>query len=158
MSATIERDDIDNLIPESHISLDEPPADKEACIEYLLDLVVDAGRVTDHDAALDALLAREEETTTGVGMGIGIPHAQTDGVTRPSVAFTRSEAGIEFGSMDGEPARLIFMILVPEDGSDDHLSILSSLSRALMHDDVREALYAAETPADVQETLVEAIA
>lgn len=158
MSATIERDDIDDLIPEAHISLDEPPAEKEAAIEYLLDLVTDAGRVADRDAALDALFAREAETTTGVGMGIGIPHAKTDAVTQPSVAFTRSSDGVDFDAMDDKPATLLFMILVPEAGGDDHLSILSALSRALMHEEVRDNLFAAETPADVQETLKEAVA
>jgi PTS system fructose-specific IIA component len=158
MAATIDRDDIETLIPTEQISLAEPPSEKEACIEFLLDQLVEAGRVDDRDAALEALLAREEETTTGVGMGIGIPHAKTDGVTRPSVAFTRSESGIDFGAMDDEPATLIFMILVPEEGADDHLDILSSLSRALMHEEVRDDLHAAETPADVQQTLKGAVA
>ena len=158
MSSNIERDDIDDLIPSEHISLNEPPAEKEACIEHLLDLLVDAGRVTDREAAFSALLAREEQTTTGVGMGIGIPHAKTDAVEQPSLAFTRSSEGVDFGSMDDEPAKLLFMILVPESGADDHLAILSSLSRALMHEEVRDELYAAETPVDVQNTLREAIA
>lgn len=157
MSTNIEQTDIDDLIPESHISLDEPPSTKDACIEYLLDLV-DSSRVTDRDEALEALFAREAKTTTGVGMGIGIPHAKTDAVTRPSIAFTRSTDGIDFGAMDDEPATLLFMILVPQSEDDDHLAILSSLSRALMHEAVREDLYAAETPADVQAALREAIA
>ena len=150
-------DEIDELLPASHISLSEPPAEKEATIEYLLDLVVESGRVEDRQAALDALLAREEETTTGVGMGIGIPHAKTEAVDHPSLAFTRSAEGVDFGSMDGEPATLIFMILVPEEGGEDHLEILSSLSRALMHDDVRERLHAADDESDIQDTLREAI-
>ena len=158
MTETLNEDRIDTLAPIDHITLDSAPADKRACIEFLLDLLVDAGRVEDRDAALEALLAREEETTTGVGMGIGIPHAQTDAVAEPSVAFTRSAEGVDFGSMDGEPARLIFMILVPESGADDHLSILSTLSRALMHDETREALYDADTPAEVQAVLKEAVA
>ena len=151
-------DDIDELIPASHISLSEPPAEKATCIESLLDLVVESGRVDDRQAALDALMEREQETTTGVGMGIGIPHAKTGAVDRPSLAFTRSESGVDFGSMDGEPATLVFLILVPEAGGEDHLQILSSLSRALMHDDVRERLHAAEDESEVQATLREAIA
>lgn len=158
MADAITQDDVDELIPAGHVSLSEPPAEKEACIEHLLDLLVDAGRVEDRDAALEALLAREEETTTGVGMGIGIPHAQTAAVTRPSLAFARSEAGVEFGAMDGEPATLLFMILVPEAGAEDHLEILSSLSRALMHDDVRERLHEADDAEAVRATLREAIA
>lgn len=158
MSSNIEKDDIDDLAPKSHISLDEPPAEKEAVIEYLLDLLVEAGRVDDREKALAALHAREEETTTGVGMGIGIPHAKTDAVSQPSVAFTRSTDGVDFGAMDDEPAKLLFMILVPESGAEDHLKILSSISRALMHEDVREKLYDAETPGEVQDVLREAVA
>ncbi|WP_135819818.1 PTS sugar transporter subunit IIA [Halostella litorea] len=158
MTVTIDQADVDELIPADHVSLSEPPAEKRDAIEFLLDLLVDAGRVDDRDAALSALLAREEETTTGVGKGIGIPHAKTDAVSRPSVAFARSEAGVDFGSMDGEPATLLFMILVPESGAEDHLSILSSLSRALMHDEVREALHAAGDAEDVRDTLKEAVA
>lgn len=157
MSSTITPADVQTLVPEAQISLSQPPADKTDCIEYLLDLVADNGRVDDRDAAFDALLAREEQTTTGVGMGIGIPHAKTDAVAEPSLAFARSDDGVDFGAMDGEPATLLFLILVPESGTDDHLDILSTLSRALMHDDVREQLHAAETPGDVQATLEEAV-
>lgn len=158
MSPTITQEDIDDLLPEDQISLEEPPAEKNACIEYLLDLIVETGRVSDRERALEALLAREEQTTTGVGLGIGIPHAQTDAVERPSLAFTRSSAGVDFGSMDDEPAKLLFLILVPASGGEDHLEILSALSRALMHEEVRDGLYAAETPADVQAVLQEAVA
>jgi len=107
MAATIDRDDIETLIPTDAISLAEPPSDKKACIEFLLDQLVDAGRVEDRGAAFEALL---------------------------------------------------FMILVPEEGADDHLDILSSLSRALMHEEVRDDLHSVETPVDVQETLGEAVA
>ncbi|ADJ15417.1 PTS sugar transporter subunit IIA [Halalkalicoccus jeotgali] len=158
MSSTITNEDIDDLLPEEQISLSEPPAEKDACIEHLLDLVVESGRVSDRERALDALLEREEQTTTGVGMGIGIPHAQTDAVKRPSLAFARSSSGVDFGSMDDEPAKLLFLILVPASGGEDHLEILSALSRALMHEEVRDGLYAAETPADVQSVLQEAVA
>ena len=79
--------DIDQLMPTDLITLDEPPAEKEAAIESLLDVVVDAGRVDDREAALAALLDREEETTTGVGKGIAIPHAQTDAIDQASVAL-----------------------------------------------------------------------
>ncbi|WP_254273539.1 PTS sugar transporter subunit IIA [Haloarcula marina] len=158
MADAIAHDDVEELIPASHISLTEPPAEKEACIEHLLDLLVESGRVDDRQTALDALLAREEQTTTGVGMGIGIPHAKTDAVSESSLAFTRSTSGVDFGSMDGEPATLVFMILVPEAGGEDHLTILSSLSRALMHDDIRDRLHEADDEAAVQATLREAIA
>lgn len=147
----------DEVFTESLVRLDETPETKRDCIERLLDLAVDAGRVGDRDAALRALLAREEETTTGVGKGIGIPHAKTDAVTRPTVAFLRAAEGVDFGALDGTDAHLVFMLLVPADGADDHLSMLSSLSRALMHDDVRESLSEAPTRADVVAIVREAL-
>lgn len=150
--------DIDTLLPPELVSLEEPPAEKEACIEHLLDMAVEAGRVEDREAALEALFAREEETTTGVGLGIGIPHAQTDAVTRPTVVFARSDRGVDFDAMDDEPATLIFMLLVPEGGNEEHLGMLSSLSRALMHEEVRDSLHEAESPEAVRETLREAVA
>ena len=149
--------DIDRLLPTAQITLEEPPAEKDETIAFLLDLVVENDRVNDRENALEALRERERETTTGVGKGIAIPHAQTDGVSEPSVAFCRSEAGLDFDSMDEQPAHLIFEILVPEGGSDDHLEILSSLSRSLMHDDVREGLYDAENAEEIQEVIREAI-
>ena len=150
-------DDIDRLLPLAHISLSEPPANKTDAIEFLLDLIADNGRVTDREAALDSLREREKEATTGVGMEIGIPHAKTSAVEEPSIAFGRSEEGIDFDAMDDKPARLLFMILVPEEGGEEHLQILSALSRALMHEDVRETLLAAEDEETVQETVREAV-
>src|SRR5699024_1450528 len=92
--------DIDQLMPIELITLDEPPAGKDSAIEYLLDSIAEAGRVEDRKTALSALMEREEETTTGVGKGIAIPHAQTSAVDQPSVAFCRSSAGLDFDSMD----------------------------------------------------------
>lgn len=139
------------------IALEGAPTEKEPCIEFLLDLAVDAGRVTDREQALEDLLAREEEATTGVGMGIGIPHAKSPAVTSPTIAFTRIDDGIDFDAMDDEPATLIFMLLVPAEGGDEHLAMLSALSRSLMHEENREALHEAESPERVEQIILEAV-
>ena len=149
---------IDAVLTRELITLEEPPEEKAAAIEFLLDRAVDAGRVDDREAALEALLAREEETTTGVGMGIGIPHAKTDAVAEPTIVFARSSAGIDFDAMDDRPATLLFLLLVPAEGGEEHLELLSSLSRALMHDDVRERLHEADSKAAIEETITEAVA
>lgn len=148
---------IDTLLPPELVTLAEPPAEKDACIEFLLDVAVDAGRVSDREVALDALYAREEQTTTGVGLGVAIPHARTGAVVRPSVVFARSERGVDFDALDGEPATLVFMLLVPERGSETHLEVLSSLSRALVREEVRSALRTAGSPEAVRTTLERAI-
>jgi PTS system fructose-specific IIA component len=154
---TIDPNDIDRLTPPELVTLEEPPASKEACIEFLLDVAVEADRVDDREQALADLLEREEEATTGVGFGIGIPHAKTTAVSSPSVVFARSEAGIDFDAMDDEPAHLLFMLIVPAEGGDEHLEILSALSRALMHEEVRESLRTAETVEGVRSALKEAV-
>ncbi|TYL39079.1 PTS fructose transporter subunit IIA [Natronococcus pandeyae] len=155
---TTTQPDIETVLTRELIVLEEPPAQKEACIEFLLDRAVETDRVTDREAALEALLAREEEATTGVGKGIGIPHAKSDAVSRPTIVFARSEDGIDFDAMDEKPATLLFMLLVPEEGGEEHLQLLSSLSRALMHDDVREQLHEADSKAAIEDTITEAIA
>ena len=155
---TIDPDDIDRLTPPELVTLVEPPAMKEDCIEFLLDVAVEAGRVDDREQALSDLLTREEEVTTGVGFGIGIPHAKTTAVSQPSVVFARSEDGIDFDAVDDKPADLFFMLIVPEKNSDDLLEILSSLSRALMHEEVRESLRNVESTEGVRGVLKEAVA
>jgi PTS system fructose-specific IIA component len=154
---TIDPNDIDRLTPPELVTLEQPPASKEACIEFLLDVAVEADRVDDRDQALADLLQREEEATTGVGMGIGIPHAKTTAVSRPSVVFGRSDEGIDFDAMDEKPAHLLFMLLVPEAGGEEHLEILSTLSRALMHEEVRDSLRTAESVEGVRDALKEAV-
>lgn len=139
------------------IDLDTEPKTKSDAIEHLLDLAVRAGRVTDREQALADLTAREAEATTGVGMGIGIPHAKSGAVTAPTIVFARAPAGIDFDSMDDKPVTLVFMLLVPEHGGDEHLSMLSSLSRALMHDETRTALLEAESPERVESVILEAV-
>jgi PTS system fructose-specific IIA component len=157
-TTTLATESFDDLLPPAHVTLEEPPATKEGCIEFLLDTLVTAGRVDDREQALSDLLEREEEATTGVGFGIGIPHAKTAAVSRPSVAFACSEAGIDFDAMDDQPAHLLFMLLVPEEGADEHLEILSALSRALMHEAVRDSLREAETVEEIRTVLREAVA
>ena len=149
---------LDDVMNEQLIALQEPPAEKRAVIEFLLDLADDAGRIEDREQTLADVLEREASATTGVGMGIGIPHAKSAGVREPTIAFTRSSQGVDFEGMDGEPATLLFMLLVPAEGDDQHLTMLSSLSRALMHEDVRDALHEADAPEDVLATLEEAVA
>lgn len=152
-------DDIDAVLTPELIALQEPPPDAYGCIEYLLDRAVEAGRVTDRDVALEAVLAREAETSPAVGKGVGLFHARTQAVRQATVAFTRSSEGVPLGDADAEPATLLFMLLAPADesGADDHLATLSSLSRALVHDEVRERLHDAESPAEVRNALTEAI-
>ncbi|MFI9239400.1 fructose-specific PTS transporter subunit EIIC [Streptomyces sp. NPDC053079] len=118
--------------------------DKVAAIREMAGLLAAGGKVTDVDALVDAVLAREELGTTGLGEEIAIPHAKTDAVTAPVVGFARSAEGIEWGALDGTPARLVFMIAVPVGAAgDEHLRILALLARKLLDAGFRERLLGA---------------
>lgn len=149
--------DISDITSTDLIELDKDFKDKEACIDFLIELLDRNGRIQDREQVKDDIMAREKETTTGVGKGIGIPHAKTDGVDSPVVAFVRSEDGVDFGAMDDTLAHLIFMLLVPADSSKDHLKLLSSISRSLVHEDVREELLNAEDSQTIFDVLERAI-
>ncbi|MFJ5265833.1 fructose-specific PTS transporter subunit EIIC [Streptomyces sp. NPDC088387] len=118
--------------------------DKEAAIREMAGLLAGTGRVADVDELVATALRREEQGTTGLGEEIAIPHAKTDAVTAPVVGFARSAEGVEWGSLDGTKARLVFMIAVPEAAAgDEHLRILALLSRKLMDPEFRQRLAAA---------------
>ncbi|MFH0522391.1 fructose-specific PTS transporter subunit EIIC [Streptomyces sp. M41] len=124
--------------------------DKESAIREMAELLARSGRVADVDQLVATALRREAQGTTGLGEEIAIPHAKTDAVTAPVVGFARSAEGVEWGSLDGTKARLVFMIAVPEAAAgDEHLRILALLSRQLMDAGFRERLLAAPDAAAV---------
>ncbi|MFI9254383.1 fructose-specific PTS transporter subunit EIIC [Streptomyces sp. NPDC053069] len=124
--------------------------EKDAAIREMAELLARSGKVADVDELVATALRREAQGTTGLGEEIAIPHAKTDAVTAPVVGFARSAEGVEWGSLDGTKARLIFMIAVPEAAAgDEHLRILALLSRKLMDPGFRERLLAAPDEAAV---------
>ncbi|MFJ9131382.1 fructose-specific PTS transporter subunit EIIC [Streptomyces sp. NPDC102340] len=130
--------------------------DKEAAIREMAGLAAGTGKVADMEELVQTALRREEQGTTGLGEEIAIPHAKTDAVTAPVVCFARSDEGIEWGSLDGTKARLVFMISVPEAAAgDEHLRILALLSRKLMDTDFRARLQAAPDEAAILRVLAE---
>lgn len=138
------------LITAGIVDLDLPAADKNATTAHLVDLLVEAGRVTDRAVFLADVQAREAVMATGLEGGIGIPHARSAAVTAPTVAFGRSSAGVDYGAADG-PAHLVFLIAAPADGDADHLKVLAALSRRLIHDSFRTGLLNAKDPDQVVE-------
>ncbi|MFD4302411.1 fructose-specific PTS transporter subunit EIIC [Streptomyces albidoflavus] len=119
---------------------------KEAAARSLAERMTAAGRVTDLEAFLADVAAREAQMPTGLDGGIGIPHCRSAHVTEPTLAFGRSADGIDFGAPDG-PADLIFLIAAPAGADDDHLTILSALARRLADGTFTEALRAERDPA-----------
>ncbi|MFI9262667.1 fructose-specific PTS transporter subunit EIIC [Streptomyces sioyaensis] len=130
--------------------------EKEAAIREMAELAAGTGKVSDVAELVRVALAREAQGTTGLGEEIAIPHAKTDAVTAPVVGFARSADGIDWGSPDGTPAKLVFLIAVPEAAAgDEHLRILALLSRKLMDTGFRARLQGAEDKAAILRTLGE---
>ncbi|MBJ7521073.1 MAG: PTS sugar transporter subunit IIA [Solirubrobacteraceae bacterium] len=133
------------IITPELVDLDLPSADRAAATRALAQRLADAGRVTDVEGFLADVAAREEQMPTGLEGGIGIPHARSPHVAVPTLAFGRSAAGVDFGASDG-PAHLVFLIAAPASGDADHMTILATLARRLVHASFRETLLAAEDP------------
>ena len=116
-----------------------------------IDLLVAEGRVTSAEGFLADVQEREAKMATGMPGGIGLPHARSAHVVAPSLAVGRVPAGVDFGAPDG-PATLVFLIAAPAEGDADHLKILASLARRLVHESFRDSLRAApdaETVAEI---------
>lgn len=145
------------LITEDLIALDVEVPDRAAVTRLLAERLAGAGRVTDLDGFLADVRAREEQMPTGLPGGIGIPHARSAHVTVPTLGFARVPGGVDFGAEDG-PATLVFLIAAPEGGGSDHLTILATLARKLIHASFRASLLAAEKPSDVVDLIGKEVA
>lgn len=135
-----------DLLHLESIDLQADVSDKKAAIDHLVDLMAKSGNLNDIEAYKQCVLAREEEGSTGIGEGIAIPHAKTDAVKTPGLASMIVRNGVEYESLDDEPAHLFFLIAAPSGGANVHLEVLSRLSRMLMDDDFRDRLLQANTP------------
>ena len=138
------------------MDLDLAAPTKTEAVQQLVALMDRAGAVADSDLFTQAVLAREELSTTGLGDGIAIPHGKSDGVSRFAVAFARSNDGVPWGAGDGSPANLLFLIGVPEsEAGDAHLRILAMLARKLVRADFRNALLHAPDVDAIREVLAD---
>lgn len=135
---------------EASLMIDDLQATTKAnTIKEMVEKLELAGKLNNKATYQQAVLDREAEYSTGIGMGIAIPHGKSSGVNEAALVFARSKAGVDFDSMDGKPAHLLFMIAVPEAANDDHLRILGTLSAKLMHQSIRDALMKAASYEDV---------
>lgn len=147
---------VTDLLTEDLIDLNLDADSKEEVITKLVAILDKAGKLDNRDDFYQAIKKREKASSTGVGRGVAVPHAKSEAVKTPSLVLARSEKGVDFNSRDEKPAYLFFMIAVPETESGDHLKILSSLSRKLMHDEFRNALEEAANKEEVIKVLEEA--
>jgi mannitol/fructose-specific phosphotransferase system IIA component (Ntr-type) len=122
---------------------------KEKVLEEMVELVCTSDAVTDRAALLSAVRERERVLSTGIGLGIAIPHAKIAGVSRFVVAVGRHAEGIEFDAIDGRSVHLVVLIAGPQDAQDRYLRLLARLSGRLKLDEVRKKLLAAASPAEI---------
>ena len=131
-----------DLITTDFVLLDLQATDRHDATRQLAETLEQGGRVTNLEGFLADVRAREAQMPTGLEGGIGIPHARSASITEPSLAFARSNAGVDFGAPDG-PATLIFLIAAPEGGGAEHMNILASLARRLIHQSFKDSLRSA---------------
>lgn len=134
-----------DMFSDSRVSFNLKASTKDQVIDELIEILERDGKIYDKAKFKEAVLKREEEFSTGIGMGIAIPHGKSSSVKEACIVFGKSEKGIDYESMDGGLANLFFLIAVPEDSSDIHLRALSEISRKLMHTEIREQLLAAQS-------------
>ena len=120
--------------------LDLQATTKEAAIDEMINSLVDNGVVTDFDVFKSGIMAREAQTSTGLGDGIAMPHSKNAAVKEATVLFAKSNKGVDYESLDGQPTDLFFMIAAPEGANDIHLAALAELSKYLMQDGFADRL------------------
>lgn len=123
---------------------------KEGVIDEMIASLSANGIINDVAVYKEGIMKRESQTSTGLGDGIAMPHAKNKAVVKPAVVFAKSAAGVDYASLDGQPAHLFFMIAAPEGANNVHLEVLASLSRLLINPDFTASLKKAQTPEEVQ--------
>ncbi len=142
---------IQDLLRKDVMLLDLQATEKKAVIEEMIQSLVDRGYVTDFETFKEGILAREALTSTGLGDGIAMPHSKNTAVKEATVLFAKSNKGVDYESLDGQPTDLFFMIAAPEGANDTHLAALAELSQYLMKDGFADKLRQVTSPDQVIE-------
>ena len=136
---------ITDLLDKRSISLNGAPKSKKEALDQVVALMAKSGKINDEEAYRKQVYAREEESTTGIGEGIAIPHGKCDAVDRPGLAAMVVKDGVDFEALDGEPVTLIFLIAAPNTKDNVHLDVLSKLSVLMMDEAFSDSLRNART-------------
>lgn len=149
---------LSDLMTSELVKLDLQGSTKDAIMDEMIGMLEEVQALNNREAFKSALYEREAQGSTGIGFGIAIPHGKSDAVKVPRVAFGIKKAGVDWDSLDGEAANLVFMIAVPEiHAGNEHLKILQMLSRKLIDDEFRESLLQASSVEEIM-SLVNSIA
>lgn len=141
---------IKDLLVKDVMIMDLQATDKKGAIDEMVQKMYDGGRISDIELYKEGILAREAQTSTGLGDGIAMPHAKNSAVKEATVLFAKSNKGVDYEALDGQPTYLFFMIAAPEGANDTHLQALAALSRLLIDPDFVSKLKVTNTPEDVQ--------
>ncbi|MER2063975.1 MAG: fructose PTS transporter subunit IIA, partial [Alkalibacterium sp.] len=141
---------INDVLKKDLMIMDLKARTKESAVDEMVKRLVDEGVVSDFDTFKEGIMAREAQTSTGLGDGIAMPHSKNKAVKEPAVLFAKSSNGVNYDALDGQPVEIFFMIAAPEGGNNLHLEVLASLSRRLVDEEVVQALKTTQTPEDVQ--------
>lgn len=144
---------ITDLLDKRSISLNGAPKSKEEALDQVVALMAESGKINDEEAYRKQVYAREEESTTGIGEGIAIPHGKCDAVDRPGLAAMVVKDGVDFDALDGEPVTLIFLIAAPNTEDNVHLDVLSKLSVLMMDEEFSDSLRIAKSPDEFLEII-----
>ena len=141
---------INDILLKELMIMDLQATTKEGVIDEMIAGLSTNGIINDAAVYKEGIMKRESQTSTGLGDGIAMPHAKNKAVIKPAVVFAKSAAGVDYASLDGQPAHLFFMIAAPEGANNVHLEVLASLSRLLINPDFTASLKKAQTPEEVQ--------
>ena len=141
---------INDILLKELMIMDLQGTTKEGVIDEMISGLSANGIINDAAVYKEGIMKRESQTSTGLGDGIAMPHAKNKAVIKPAVVFAKSAAGVDYASLDGQPAHLFFMIAAPEGANNVHLEVLASLSRLLINPDFTASLKKAQTPEEVQ--------
>ena len=140
---------IDNIIPELKAK------DKKGVLGELAGVIANNDANIDKGLLVKVLIEREHLGSTGIGDGVAIPHGKLSSVKQPIVSFGRSKKGLDFDSMDGQPAFLFFLLLAPENSSGVHLQVLTKIARILKSSTFRKALMQVESREEIYQTIIQ---
>lgn len=145
-----------DLLDDRSVLLDGRVADKKAALDQMVELMDASGKLRDKETYRQGVYAREQEGSTGIGEGIAIPHCKSDAVIKPGLAAMVVKDGVEFESLDGQPAHLFFLIAAPNTEDNVHLDVLSRLSVLLMDEDFTNKLRQATSVSEFKQIIEEA--
>jgi PTS system nitrogen regulatory IIA component len=146
---------LSELLGEDNIVVELIAKDKRSVLEELVEAIVNSDTHVDKQTLVKVLLERERLGSTGIGDGVAIPHGKYHGITQPLISFGRSRAGLDFESMDGQPAHLFFLLVAPENSANIHLKALATIARILKNSGFRKALMEASTSGEIYQKIIQ---